>query len=248
MKHSYTHIGPRQLGRGFTLIELLVVVAIIAVLVSLLLPSLARSRQAAYAAQCGSNLRQLGLGIAYYAANNHEWMCAASPYHGGSQWWFYLMAFQKCLPYPPVPGWSVTSTTDSAAKVWSCPIVLSKSVQPDLKYVICSYLRMGNWRAPGNGTAGPVRVDKIESPSKQIFLIDGLVGCWDDYSPDRGASYTGTRSGAVTNYYYTTIVRYNSGDVGFLHGGKAMFWLADGHVEGRETGEIALDMCEEPDP
>ena len=51
---------------GFTLIELLVVIAIIAILASLLLPSIARSKQQAYKATCVSNLRQLGIGLKLY--------------------------------------------------------------------------------------------------------------------------------------------------------------------------------------
>ena len=57
---------------GFTLIELLVVVAIIGLLISILLPSLAAARAQAKAAKCLSNLRVLGQGLVIYANTNRD--------------------------------------------------------------------------------------------------------------------------------------------------------------------------------
>ena len=60
--------------KKFTLIELMVVLAIIAILLSLLLPSLSKSRQVARRAICISNQKQLGLAIHMYANDNNQYL------------------------------------------------------------------------------------------------------------------------------------------------------------------------------
>ena len=67
--------------RAFTLIELLVVVAIIALLIAILIPSLGRARDAARKTVCGTNLKGQGTAFAGYAAQFNDLLPGAGT-HG----------------------------------------------------------------------------------------------------------------------------------------------------------------------
>ncbi|MEM6331875.1 MAG: DUF1559 domain-containing protein [Planctomycetota bacterium] len=92
-------------SRAFTLIELLVVISIIALLISILLPTLSAARSTARAVQCGTNLKQIGIAQFAYEADT-TWMAPAgvgtvggaadgaySPTAGVNfkNWWYQLL-------------------------------------------------------------------------------------------------------------------------------------------------------------
>ena len=76
--------------KAFTLIELLVVIGIIAVLMSIMLPSLAKARQLAQRSLCGNNLRQIFLATDMYAQDNNHFFPSTTDPIGDTTVWLWM--------------------------------------------------------------------------------------------------------------------------------------------------------------
>src|SRR3954453_976695 len=74
--------------RAFTLVELLVVIGIIALLISILLPSLAKAREMGKSIKCLSNLKQLGTATAMYAGEHKNFLPYPTTTQGEQMLWY----------------------------------------------------------------------------------------------------------------------------------------------------------------
>ena len=92
---------------GFTLVELLVVIGIIALLVSILLPSLNRRREMAKQTACLSNLRQIGMAMVMYENDNKMSFPYAAPYSDAE--------------YADFIAWQANSTGVAGPRAAACP-------------------------------------------------------------------------------------------------------------------------------
>jgi prepilin-type N-terminal cleavage/methylation domain-containing protein/prepilin-type processing-associated H-X9-DG protein len=122
----------RQHRSGFTLVELLVVVGIIALLISILLPSLNRAREAANAVKCLSNLKQIGQALQLYAADNKNYVVPGMVIRGGSSgdtrynpgdYWPTILVANKYMSNPQVArnASQELNNTSNGNTVFRCP-------------------------------------------------------------------------------------------------------------------------------
>jgi prepilin-type processing-associated H-X9-DG protein/prepilin-type N-terminal cleavage/methylation domain-containing protein len=80
-------------NRGFTLVEVLVVVAIIVASASVAIPVTRSLMTRSHAANCASNLRQIGVAAMMYAGDNHMTLPSTSHQRGGKSWTLTLQPY-----------------------------------------------------------------------------------------------------------------------------------------------------------
>lgn len=216
-------------AKGFTLIELLVVVAIIALLMAILLPSLAKARIQAARVTCLSKLRQFGTADQMYLSSDGRYHVPLAM--GDTGHWYDNALFRLGLGIPE-------ETTVYFPKQMLCgqsyPILRSLARPNGLYSINYSYGMNSQGLTINRPDAAGFANTLVARPASTVLFMDGLDWnihpTWSTIIP----GYTETSAGiyAVSGIGEGLVdMAKNTGVVAYRHGGMVNMIFFDGHGE-----------------
>lgn len=231
----------RRSGRrpaGFTLIELLVVTAIIAVLISMLMPALGRAKENARRVVCLSNLRQMAVAAHNYAANNQERYPIAYYFDdaGEQRTWDLSVTLDTSTTPATVrtrPG--LLWESQGNARVQQCPSFAGASVSYLDPYTGYNYNTSYIGHGIGESIKAPIRTVDVKKPATTALFGDGeWSGGGNKFMR---APFRNPGDGAFQGR--------SAGTQGFRHQGQTNVAYCDGHADSqrqRFTSTYSFDM------
>ena len=233
-----------QPRRAFTLIELLVVVAIIALLISILLPSLSRAREQARTVKCAANLRQFAFADIMYADEYDGWYVPINSDYGNvssgpAYRWQNNPDFQKMIGVDPSAGSSGWPTG------LMCPSGEDEEISAG--EVVRIYGHNGCWVRPSpletDGIWG-LRRQGILQPQASVMWADSNINQIDPFSTNYQVQWDvyGERGPGPDGGSHSIAHRHNEGMNGAYYDGHVSYSAKeDTHYSGN-LGDEAWEI------